>query len=73
MEENLDLKGNSVIKKTLDSVYRNFSDVECFLMPHPGLTVHMNDSFISEGLLFTKKLNQCISFTIMSIHNVLHE
>lgn len=57
MEENLDLNENSVVKKTLDSVYRNFSDVECFLMPHPGLTVHMTDSFISEGLLFIKLLD----------------
>ena len=63
--EKLDMNGNSSDnRKTLDAVFSNFSNVDCFLMPHPGLIVHTSDSFKPKGLRFLLNLLLHLQFYV---------
>jgi atlastin len=66
--EKLDLSGkNSDNRKTLDAVFSSFSNVDCFLMPHPGLIAHTSDSFKPKGLRFFTLFNVALSDVVNKI------
>ena len=35
---------------SINTIRNTFTDVDCFLMPHPGIKVHTSHSFKFEGL-----------------------